>query len=143
MKTRLGFHLFIGVLVCLLASCSHASAPKDSSPAAPARTELTLAIGGERSEGYDPTTGWGRYGSPLFQSTLLTRDNDLRIVPDLAESYQVSDDGLVWTVKIRRDAKFSDGHPLTAADVVYTFNTAAGSASVVDLTQLEAAIGAG
>lgn len=139
MKTRLGFHLFIGVLVCLLASCSHASAPKDSSPAAPARTELTLAIGGERSEGYDPTTGWGRYGSPLFQSTLLTRDNDLRIVPDLAESYQVSDDGLVWTVKIRRDAKFSDGHPLTAADVVYTFNTAAGSASVVDLTQLEAA----
>ncbi|MCX7681096.1 MAG: ABC transporter substrate-binding protein [Anaerolineae bacterium] len=115
------------------------SAPTETVPAPVTRTELTLAVGGEREEGYDPTTGWGRYGSPLFQSTLLTRDNDLRIVPDLAESYQVSDDGLVWTVKIRRDVKFSDGHPLTAADVAYTFNAAGGSASVVDLTQLESA----
>ena len=37
-------------------------------------TELRLAIGGESEEGYDPTLGWGRYGSPLFQSTLLARD---------------------------------------------------------------------
>ncbi|MEM6839306.1 MAG: hypothetical protein AAF609_20985 [Cyanobacteria bacterium P01_C01_bin.120] len=46
-----------------------------------------LAIGGESEEGYDPTLGWGRYGSPLFQSTLLKRDADLNIVNDLATDY--------------------------------------------------------
>lgn len=109
----------------------------DTKPAA--SRELVLAIGGERSDGYDPTTGWGRYGSPLFQSTLLARDNDLNIVNDLAESYTVSPDGLVWTVKIRPDVKFSDGQPLTAKDVAFTFNTAARNASVVDLTGFDSA----
>lgn len=103
------------------------------------RRELVLAIGGESSDGYDPITGWGRYGSPLFHSTLLARDNDLNIVNDLAERYAVSDDGLVWTIKIRADVKFSDGKPLTARDVAFTFRTAARSGSVVDLTQLESA----
>lgn len=32
---------------------------------------LILAIGGEPDDGFDPTTGWGQYASPLFQSTLL------------------------------------------------------------------------
>jgi peptide/nickel transport system substrate-binding protein len=35
------------------------------------RQELIIAAGGEPEGGFDPTTGWGRYGSPLFQSTLL------------------------------------------------------------------------
>ena len=61
------------------------------------RNELVLAIGDERDEGFDPTTGWGRYGSPLFHSTLLTRDNYLNVVNDLATSYEISDDGLTWT----------------------------------------------
>lgn len=137
MKGHTSFYISTALLICLIAACGRAPTPTEISAVTSARTELTLAIGGERKEGYDPTTGWGRYGSPLFQSTLLTRDNDLRIVPDLAESYQVSADGRVWTVRLRRDVKFSDGHPLTAADVVYTFNTAATSGSVVDLTQLE------
>ncbi|WP_138420111.1 ABC transporter substrate-binding protein [Aquibacillus sediminis] len=99
--------------------------------------QLVLAVGGEPDEGFDPTTGWGRYGSPLFQSTLLKRDNDLSIVEDLAKDYKVSDNGLVWTVTIRDDVQFSDGEPLTAEDVVFTFETAAKSQSVIDLTNVE------
>lgn len=137
---KLRFSLCCCILLGLLTACGPTASPSTTAtPDTPARTELTLAIGGESTDGYDPTTGWGRYGSPLFQSTLLARDNDLNIALDLAENYQVSDDGLVWTVKIRADARFSDGQPLTAEDVVYTFNTAAGSGSVVDLTQLESA----
>ncbi|WP_163539916.1 ABC transporter substrate-binding protein [Gracilibacillus sp. YIM 98692] len=98
---------------------------------------LTLAIGGEPEEGFDPTTGWGRYGSPLFQSTLLTRDQDLNITTDLATDYQISEDGITWTVQIREDAKFSDGESLTAEDIVFTFETAAQAQSVVDLTNLK------
>lgn len=103
------------------------------------RDELVMAIatGSEPDSGFDPTTGWGRYGSPLFQSTLLTRDSDLKIINDLATGYEVSDDGLVWTVNLRNDVKFSDGKPLTAADVEYTFKTAAQSGSVVDLSEMK------
>ena len=99
-----------------------------------------LTIGGESEEGYDPTLGWGRYGSPLFQSTLLRRDEDLNIVNDLATDYSVSDDGLTWTMTIRDDAVFSDGEPLTAADVAYTFNKAAESGGLTDVTVLEEAV---
>ncbi|USK36710.1 ABC transporter substrate-binding protein (plasmid) [Bacillus sp. F19] len=95
--------------------------------------ELVLAVGGESDEGFDPTTGWGRYGSPLFQSTLLKRDSNMEIVNDLAENYSISEDALTWTVNIRQDVKFSDGEPLTAEDVIYTFETTAKSNSVVDL----------
>ncbi|WP_210259149.1 hypothetical protein [Agrobacterium sp. a22-2] len=41
------------------------------------KPELVPAIGGEPDDGYDPLLGWGRYGHPLFQSTLLTRDAKL------------------------------------------------------------------
>ncbi|MCC5912398.1 MAG: ABC transporter substrate-binding protein [Clostridiaceae bacterium] len=101
------------------------------------KDELILAIGSEPDDGFDPTNGWGRYGSPLFQSTLLTRDNNFNIVYDLATDYEVSEDGLVWTVYLREDVKFSDGEALTAEDVVYTFETAASSGSVIDLNIME------
>ncbi|KPQ36713.1 MAG: peptide/nickel transport system substrate-binding protein [Phormidesmis priestleyi Ana] len=101
--------------------------------------QIVLAIGGESEEGYDPTLGWGRYGAPLFQSTLLKRDENLNIVNDLATDYSVSEDGKTWTVTIREDAIFSDGEPLTAADVAYTFNKAAESGGLTDVTQLETA----
>ncbi len=41
-----------------------------------------------------------------------------QIVPDLATNWTVSDDGKVWTFKLRTDAKFADGTPCTAHDVV-------------------------
>lgn len=118
----------------LISACSEDSennaneTPKD---------ELVLAIGGEPDDGFDPTTGWGRYGSPLFQSTLLKQDQDFNIQHDLAENYEISDDGLEWTVQIRDDVQFSDGEALTADDVVFTFETAAESGSIIDLNNME------
>ncbi|MGJ9383567.1 ABC transporter substrate-binding protein [Salipaludibacillus sp. CF4.18] len=99
--------------------------------------ELVLAVGGEPEEGFDPSTGWGRYGSPLFQSTLLTRDKDLSIKNDLAENYHINDDGLTWMVEIREDALFADGERVTVEDVIFTFKQASESGSVVDLSNLE------
>jgi peptide/nickel transport system substrate-binding protein len=101
------------------------------------KNELVLAIGGEPDGGFDPTTGWGRYGSPLFQSTLLKRDHEFNVINDLANGYSLSKNGEVWTVKLRENVQFSDGKPLTAKDVVFTFNTAKQSGSVVDLSNLE------
>lgn len=99
--------------------------------------ELVLAVGGEPEAGFDPTTGWGEYGSPLFQSRLFRRDNNLTLVNDLATAYEISADGLTWTIRLRADVKFSDGMPLTAEDVAYTFATAAASGAVIDLNNME------
>jgi len=57
--------------------------------------------------------------------TLLTFDTDMmEWVPHLAESYEVSDDGLTWTVELKRGHKFHDGKAVTADDVVFTYNWA-------------------
>lgn len=109
------------------------------SASAEPKTELILAIGGEADNGYDPLFGWGQYGHPLFQSTLWKRDADLATQPDLAKSWSLSDDKLTWTIEIRDDVKFSDGKPLTAEDVAFTFNQAASAGGVIDLTVLDKA----
>ena len=103
------------------------------------KSQLVLAIGGEPEAGYDPLTGWGRYGHPLFQSTLLTRDAELKTKPDLATEWSLSSDRLTWTIKLRAGTTFSDGSPLDADDVAFTFNEAAKIGSAVDLTALDAA----
>ncbi|MFC2947831.1 ABC transporter substrate-binding protein [Virgibacillus sediminis] len=126
--------LFAIILLFLITACSGQEAGNSEEKS---KDELVLAIGGEPEEGFDPTTGWGRYGSPLFQSTLLKYDKDFNIELDLAENYEVSKDGRTWTVGLRRDAVFSDGEPLTAEDVVFTFETAKESGSVIDLGNLE------
>jgi peptide/nickel transport system substrate-binding protein len=74
-------------------------------------------------DGIDPIYDWGAYGESLVFSSLLYRDQDMNVTKDLATDYSVSEDGLVWTVKLRRDASFTDGTPVTARDVVYTYNS--------------------
>ena len=118
----------------LLGGCSSKQAESSKSEVKEAKKELVLALGSEPEGGFDPINGWGRYGSPLFQSTLLKRNQDMNIINDLATGYEVSEDGLTWTVSIREDAKFSDGQPLTSEDVVFTFEKLMESSSTVDLT---------
>jgi len=52
---------------------------------------------------------------------LYSGDKNLNVVPDLADGMpSVSSDGLVWTVKLKKNAKWSDGTPITADDVLAT-----------------------
>lgn len=57
-------------------------------------------------------------------SGLMAYDNELNLIPDLAESYNVSDDGLVYTFKLRDNAVFQDGTPITADDFKWSFERA-------------------
>lgn len=56
----------------------------------------------------------------LVYSGLVRPAFDSTYVPDLAESYDISDDGTVYTFKLREGLVFHDGQPLTAADVLFT-----------------------
>ena len=53
--------------------------------------------------------------------TLVEPDENLEMVPSLAESWEVSDDGLTYTFDLRDGVTWHDGTPLTANDVVYSF----------------------
>lgn len=127
--------IFIVLISFLIGAC--ADKKKSNDKEVKDRDELVLAIGGEPDDGFDPTLGWGRYGSPLFQSTLLKYDTDFKLENDLASDYSVSDDGLEWKVELRDSIKFSDGEPLTVNDVVFTYKKAKESQSVVDLDNVE------
>ncbi|MBI9102501.1 MAG: peptide ABC transporter substrate-binding protein [Spirochaetales bacterium] len=54
----------------------------------------------------------------LFENLVSYDPQTLGPVPGVAESWEVSDDGLTWTFKIRKDAKWSDGVAITAQTVV-------------------------
>lgn len=56
----------------------------------------------------------------MFEGLFIPQ-TDGSLTEGLAESYEVSEDGLTYTFKIRQGVKFHDGSPLTIEDVVYTF----------------------
>jgi oligopeptide transport system substrate-binding protein len=56
----------------------------------------------------------------LFEG-LVMQDKDANTIPGAAESWTVSDDGTVYTFKLRKDGVWSDGSPVTADDFVYSF----------------------
>jgi len=59
--------------------------------------------------------------SALIFNGLIKYDKDVNVVGDLAESWEISKDGLVITFRLRRGVRWHDGHPFTAEDVLYTY----------------------
>ncbi len=116
---------------------------EESQESAKEEVVVTMPTTSEPESGFDPAYGWGageHVHEPLIQSTLTVTNQDLEIELDLATDYQVSEDGLTWTVTIRDDVKFTDGEPLTAEDVAFTYNNCKEKSSVNDFTMLEEAV---
>lgn len=76
----------------------------------------------------------------MFES-LLGTDLQGKIQPNLAESWQISKDGKVYTFKLRRGIRFHDGRPMTAEDVKfaadYTMNPKNGAYGFTDLSVVD------
>lgn len=128
----------------LLAGCGAqpASSAQSTGEQPRSKDSVVIAMGptSEPEAGFDPAYGWGageHVHEPLIQSTLTVTNADLTIGYDLATSCESSEDGLTWTVTIRDDVKFTDGEPLTAEDVAFTYNTVKASSSVNDFTMLD------
>lgn len=131
--------IILVVLALIITACS-----ERSQPAAPADTEPAQSEQAETAaENTDVTGGTVRIGINGSPDTLnpgtaiLAEAYDLfEIVYDsmydlqldgsftlsLAESAEVSEDGTIWTFKIRPDIKFHDGQPLTAKDIAFSYN---------------------
>ena len=143
MKRKL---LAIMMAVCVTASFAGGSATvfaAQEESTAKDEVIVTMPTTSEPESGFDPAYGWGageHVHEPLIQSTLTTTNTDLSIGMDLATDYSVSDDGLTWTVKIRDDVKFTDGEPLTASDVAFTYNNCRDNSSVNDFSMLKEAV---
>ncbi len=109
----------------------------DSSPPG----ETVSGICGENrliTFGSDPNTvldpiqvgdaGTAEYTAEIFGG-LVTLDLDLQVVPDIAERWEISEDGLVYTFFLREDVVFHNGRRVTADDFKYSFERAADPAN--------------
>ncbi|HXH21122.1 MAG TPA: peptide ABC transporter substrate-binding protein [Dehalococcoidia bacterium] len=102
-------------------------------PLNPNRGGAQAAAGDLRLLGADPITldpalagdaGSATYIVEIFGG-LVTLDRDLKVVPDIAERWEVSPDGRTYTFFLRRNALFHDGRPVTADDFKYSIERTA------------------
>ncbi|MGK0720989.1 ABC transporter substrate-binding protein [Leucobacter sp. W1478] len=116
-KTAWATGLITIALVLPLAACSGGDGTSES---AEPRTNLVYATGDGEPTCLDPHVG-GNYPQALLATqvleSLVALDAQGAIVPWLASTWEVSDDGLTWEFTLRDDAMFSDGTPVDAAAV--------------------------
>ena len=120
----------------LLTACGSTSAPatneapKSDAPAAAAPAADTSIILAQTSEVANlnpmiqPRTPDSNVQCLIF-SFLVMPDENLNYVGDLAESWTISDDGTVYTFKLRDGVKWHDGEAFNADDVIFTLTALA------------------
>ncbi len=134
-KRLLPLLLSVLLMLSIFAGCT-GDGGSDANTSVRDKDSVIIAISSEPTT-LDPTQGWGHGNTPLIQSTLVKYNSDMSFGYDLATDYSLDDSGLVWTFKLRSDARFTDGEAVTAADVVFTFETAKAAQASIDLTFLE------
>ena len=118
-----------GCMAASLAACGGSASSAASTEAATGEESTGTASGftvqlGSNPETLDPALNSAIDGAntliTVFEPLLLIDENN-EVIPGQAESYTVSDDGLVWTFTMRDGLKWSDGSDLTAKDFEYSF----------------------
>ena len=113
----------------LLGALGNSSQPAWGAATSKPKKGGTLRIGvsaGGSSDAINPIlVGLPPDYARVFQiyEPLIAWDDNLNPIPYLAESMTPNSDATIWTIKLRKGITFHDGKPLTAADVVYTFQT--------------------
>ena len=133
---KLGIKLLPTLLVLmsmLLVACggstttSTTPVPSQKAPASQQVLNMPFSAGISDIKTFDPalsTDAPSIQAIDLVFTGLVQLNNNLAIQPQLAASYQEASDGLTWTFHLKPNLKFSDGTPLTSADVAYSINRA-------------------
>ena len=113
--------------VSIVAAGSIVSAAKDAIAATPKRGGRLVVAGDQHgpNDTLDPalfTSGIDYGRGRTFYGSLTRLTKNLTAEPELAESFEASDDATEWTFKIRKGVEFHNGKTLTADDVLYTMN---------------------
>lgn len=141
-------------MVVSLAGCGASSTATSGSGSAAATSENAATASTESVLNTDTSTLYINLASepdrldPALNSTvdgavlavnsfvgLLTYDENGQLIPGVAESYDVSEDGMTYTFHLR-ESKWSDGTELTAKDFVYSWNRAANPMTASDYSYL-------
>lgn len=112
------------IAVGIFSGCgSQKENPGTEHPKLGEKDELVICMGTRPPGEFDPRKRWGLYSqSQILHSTMLKKTPGLDIVGDYAKEYSVSDDGTAWTFSLNDDFKFSNGEPVTAEDVKFTYD---------------------
>ena len=144
MKRRM-LALFLGITLTMgMVGCSNSSnsttkdnlqsntlagdtAPVESPPSENATFKDTIIVGLANvfttSDPQNTSSITNQIFYTVSHSNLLKWDYDTQqYMPDLADSYDVSDDGMVYTFHLNKDAYFHNDEPVKASDIIYTFN---------------------
>jgi oligopeptide transport system substrate-binding protein len=122
---------FLALLAMIFAGCGGGSGPSSTSGATKAPASQQVFVDPEAGVAdiatFDPglSTDLPSIAAIDMVFTGLVQLNDnLQVEPQLAQSYSVASDGLTWTFHLRPNLHFSDGTPLTSADVAYSIDRA-------------------
>lgn len=138
-KRGLALGLALPTIGAILAACGEeeAAPPPPAEPAPPGEEPAPAAeepvVGGELREGYDLdfsrmdpiNTTWYDPGFFALYDAIITSDPDGNFVPQLAESWEFSPDGLTLTFKLREGVIFHSGRPLTAPAIKEVYDAIA------------------
>ncbi|WP_105972406.1 ABC transporter substrate-binding protein [Streptomyces geranii] len=111
------------ITVAALTGLSACSAPGGGADEGKAADSVVIGVASE-PDTLSPLLGYGKDGNSKIFDGLLAHDADLELKPALAKALpEVGDDGRTYTYTLRDGVEFSDGEPLTSADVVFTYRT--------------------
>ena len=123
------FPVFLAITLFAFAGCGK----KDSAPASTSATSSTAAPGqkilrlgnGTEPQDLDPQAITGvtehKVVMALFEGLLTPDPKDLHPLPGVAETWDISPDGLTYTFHLRANAQWSDGSPLTSQDFIESY----------------------
>ncbi len=120
--------VFVFLIAAFLCGCSSEYAAENDKII---NKELTPTYGGTlkiysyNSDTLNPLYTQNKANAQMLMlvfDTLIKCDENMKPIPVLATGYEVSSDGLLWTVGIRSGVIWHDGTPLTSADVAETLN---------------------
>lgn len=129
-KSKTLFTLLLAGL--MLTSCGgEGQGGKEKGETKIAERPLTVAMSTEIDslDPFNATAGDTKTVMDQIFDGLLDVDEDGNLVGDLAESYEISDDGLTYTFKLKEGVKFHDGSDFSADDVYYTYDKLSGLSS--------------